>query len=72
MVSLAATRLAPALSIQPGLTAFVAWDRRLLDAGEAAGLPAASPSWRQGARLAADIVPAMTYPAAGRAQAGPR
>ena len=42
--SLDAIRLGTALSIQRGLTSFVTYDKRLLDAVVAAGLPANSPA----------------------------
>ena len=38
-----AIHLASALALMPDLTAFVAYDERLLAAAEAAGLPVASP-----------------------------
>jgi predicted nucleic acid-binding protein len=40
----AAIHLASALAIKRDLTAFVCYDRQLLDAAEAAGLPVASPA----------------------------
>ena len=40
----AAVHLASALLIKRDLTAFVCYDKRLLDAAEAAGLPVASPA----------------------------
>jgi uncharacterized protein len=42
--SLDAIHLATALSIRRGLTSFVTYDKRLLDAAAAAGLPADSPA----------------------------
>jgi uncharacterized protein len=44
MRSLDAIQLASALLIREDLTAFVAYDRRLLDAAEAEGLPVMNPS----------------------------
>lgn len=41
--SLDAIHLASALSVRQDLAAFVAYDKRLLDAAKAAGLPTASP-----------------------------
>jgi predicted nucleic acid-binding protein len=42
--SLDAIHLGTALHARPGLTSFVTYDKRLLDAARAAGLPADSPS----------------------------
>lgn len=42
--SLDAIHLGTALSIRPGLTSFVTYDKRLLDAAIAAGIPAESPA----------------------------
>lgn len=42
--SLDAIHLGTALTIRPGLTSFVSYDKRLLDAATAAGLPADSPA----------------------------
>jgi uncharacterized protein len=42
--SLDAIHLGTALSIRPALTSFVTYDKRLLDAAVAAGLPADSPA----------------------------
>jgi predicted nucleic acid-binding protein len=42
--SLDAIHLGTALSIRPALTSFVTYDKRLLDAAAAAGLPADSPA----------------------------
>jgi hypothetical protein len=41
--SLDAVHLGTALHSRPGLTSFVTYDRRLLDASQAAGLPVDSP-----------------------------
>ena len=42
--SVAAIHLGTALQSRPGLTSFVTYDRRLLDAARAAGLPVGSPA----------------------------
>jgi predicted nucleic acid-binding protein len=42
--SLDAIHLATALKIRSALTSFVTYDKRLLDAASAAGLPVASPT----------------------------
>ena len=42
--SLDAIHLGTALSIRPVLTSFVTYDKRLLDAAQAAGLPINSPA----------------------------
>ena len=42
--SLAAIHLGTALQSRPGLTSFVTYDKRLLDAARAAGLPVDSPT----------------------------
>src|SRR5215471_3815866 len=42
--SLDAIHLGTALTIRPGLTSFITYDKRLLDAATAAGLPADSPT----------------------------
>lgn len=42
--SLDAIHLATALSIQSSLTSFITYDKRLLDAADAAGLPVSSPA----------------------------
>jgi predicted nucleic acid-binding protein len=42
--SLDAIHLGTALTIRPSLTSFVTYDKRLLDAATAAGLPADSPA----------------------------
>jgi predicted nucleic acid-binding protein len=45
--SLDAIHLATALHYRSGLTSFVTYDKRLLNAAQAAGLPVDSPSWSQ-------------------------
>ena len=42
--SLDAIHLGTALTLRPGLTSFITYDKRLLDAATAAGLPADSPT----------------------------
>jgi len=48
LCSLAAIHLASALTIRRDLTAFVGYDRRLVDAAREAGLPVASPGQNAG------------------------